>query len=211
MCIYRENVAESAVRRGKNKRISAWTNFKLTVAMGWQHFKDGAKEILYSVDLWRSHLKLIHGMFGSGVMSYFVSFSCSYPKIIHDQSTRLNNASFTGWELLTGEGWFTTTELYYGSYTSEKIDNIDGLKYNMPLAYLLVGGGYLLLCLIMLVYSMANSYRENYIYSGDEFSFFISKAFCSWDYGITDKSAALLKQKSIFNELQVKGWQNTLQ
>lgn len=52
-------------------------------------------------------------------------------------------------------------------------------------------------------YSMANSYRENYIYAGDEFSFFISKAFCSWDYGITDKSAALLKQKSIFNELQV--------
>ena len=50
---------------------------------------------------------------------------------------------------------------------------------------------------------MANSYRENYIYAGDEFSFFISKAFCSWDYGITDKSAALLKQKSIFNELQV--------
>ena len=50
---------------------------------------------------------------------------------------------------------------------------------------------------------MANSYRENYIYSGDEFSFYISKAFCSWDYGITDKSAALLKQKSIYNELQV--------
>ena len=50
---------------------------------------------------------------------------------------------------------------------------------------------------------MANSYRENYIYSGDEFSFYISKAFCSWDYGITDKSAALLKHKSIFNELNV--------
>lgn len=42
--------------------------------------------------------------------------------------------------------------MYYGSYTSEKIDNIDGVEYNMPLAYLCVGGGYLLLCLIMLVY-----------------------------------------------------------
>ncbi|XP_078346103.1 transmembrane channel-like protein 7 isoform X1 [Oculina patagonica] len=214
----RENVAESAVRRGKVKRISAWKHFKFTIAMGWQHFKDGFKEILYSMELWRSHLKLIHGMFGSGVLSYFVLlrwlflinivillltiFFLFIPQIIHDQSTEHNNASFTGWELLTGEGWFTTTELYYGSYTNEKIDNIDGLEYNMPLAYLCVGGGYLLLCLVMLVYSMANSYRENYIYSGDEFSFYISKAFCSWDYGITDKSAALLKQKSIFNELQ---------
>ena len=50
---------------------------------------------------------------------------------------------------------------------------------------------------------MANSYRENYIYSGDEFSFFSSKVFCSWDYGVMDKSAGLLKHKSVFNELQV--------
>jgi len=50
---------------------------------------------------------------------------------------------------------------------------------------------------------MANSYRENYIYSGDDFSFYIAKAFCSWDYGITDKSAALLKHKSVYNELKV--------
>ena len=28
---------------------------------GWQHFKDGSREILYSLELWRSHLKLIHG------------------------------------------------------------------------------------------------------------------------------------------------------
>ncbi|XP_020611290.1 transmembrane channel-like protein 7 [Orbicella faveolata] len=157
-------------------------------------------------------------MFGSGVQSYFVLlrwlfllnivislstvFFLFIPQIIHDQSTKHNTVSFTGWELLTGEGWFNTTELYYGAYTNETVEKIDDFKYNLPLAYLCVGGGYLLLCLIMLVYSMANSYRENYIYAGDEFSFFISKAFCSWDYGITDRSAALLKQKSIFNELQ---------
>ena len=50
---------------------------------------------------------------------------------------------------------------------------------------------------------MADSYRRNYIYSGDNFSFFVAKVFCSWDYGITDKPAAMLKQKSIFNDLQV--------
>lgn len=42
-------------------------------------------------------------------------------------------------------------------------------------------------------YSMVNLYRENYIYVGDEFSFFIFKVFCLWDYGIIDKSVVLLK------------------
>ena len=51
---------------------------------------------------------------------------------------------------------------------------------------------------------MAESYRRNYIYSGDNFSFFVAKVFCSWDFGITDKPAAMLKQKSIFNDLQVR-------
>ncbi|XP_058964303.2 transmembrane channel-like protein 7 isoform X1 [Pocillopora verrucosa] len=214
----RENVATSAIQRGKTKRISAWKQFKFAFAMGWQHFKDGCKEILYSLDLWRGHLKLIHGMFGSGVMSYFVLlrwlfllnivillltiFFLFIPQIIYGQSSESNNASFTGWELLTGEGWFAATELYYGAYTNQRITEVDDFEYNMPMAYLCVGGGYLLLCLVMLVYSMANSYRENYIYSGDEFSFYASKVFCSWDYGITDRSASLLKHKSAFNELQ---------
>lgn len=213
----RENVTTAVVQRGKTKRISAWKQFKFTFAMGWQHFKDGAKEILYSMDLWRGHLKLVHGMFGSGVMSYFVLlrwlfllnivillltiFFLFIPQMIHSQSSDNNNASFTGWELLTGEGWFAATELYYGAYTNQSITK-DDFEYIMPLGYLCVVGGYLLLCLIMLVYSMANSYRENYIYSGDEFSFYASKVFCSWDYGITDKSASLLKHKSVFNELQ---------
>ena len=53
---------------------------------------------------------------------------------------------------LVFKGWFATTELYYGAYTSETIEKIDDFKYNLPLAYLCVGGGYLLLCLVMLVY-----------------------------------------------------------
>lgn len=50
---------------------------------------------------------------------------------------------------------------------------------------------------------MAESYRENYIYTGDDFSFYIAKVFCSWDYGITDEESATLKQKSISNDLKV--------
>ena len=59
------------------------------------------------------------GMFGSGVLSYFVLlrwlfllnivillstlFFLFIPQIIHDQSSQHNSVSFTGWELLTGE------------------------------------------------------------------------------------------------------------
>lgn len=53
---------------------------------------------------------------------------------------------------LVFKGWFAATELYYGAYTNETFEKIDGFEYNLPLAYLCVGGGYLLLCLIMLVY-----------------------------------------------------------
>ena len=49
------------------------------------------------------------------------------------------------------QGWFAATELYYGAYTNQSITK-DDFEYIMPLGYLCVGGGYLLLCLIMLVY-----------------------------------------------------------
>lgn len=59
------------------------------------------------------------GMFGSGVLSYFVLlrwlfllnivillltiFFLFIPQVIHENSVENNNASFSGWEMLTGE------------------------------------------------------------------------------------------------------------
>ena len=51
---------------------------------------------------------------------------------------------------------------------------------------------------------MASSYRDNYIYSGDEFSYYTTKVFCAWDHGIEDESTAKLKKKSIYNDFKVK-------
>ena len=51
------------------------------------------------------------------------------------------------------QGWFTKTELYYGTYTNQSIPvSSVTAPYSMPLAYLCVGGAYLLLCLLILVY-----------------------------------------------------------
>ncbi|KAK3715207.1 hypothetical protein QZH41_020469 [Actinostola sp. cb2023] len=205
-------------KKKKTKHISAWKHFKLTTAMGWQHFKASCSELLYVLDLWRGHLKVIQGMFGTGVLSYFILlrwlflinlvaffstvFFLFIPQMAYDASFKSNNISFGGWELLTGDGYFTSTELHYGGYTNKSIPMGNGVVYKMPLAYLCVGGGYLLLCLAILVYSMAESYRENYIYTGDDFSFYTSKLFCAWDYGITDQESATLKQKSVFNDFK---------
>jgi hypothetical protein len=44
------------------------------------------------------------------------------------------------------QGYFNHTELYYGVYTNEKVND----RYNMKYAYLLVGGGYAMICIMVL-------------------------------------------------------------
>ena len=41
-----------------------WSKYLLFIFLcfqGWQHFKDGCRELFYSLDLWKSHLKLVQG------------------------------------------------------------------------------------------------------------------------------------------------------
>ncbi len=58
-------------RKRAPRKISKWKVFRMRKAMGWNHFRAGVKEWLYSLELWRGHLKDIEGQFGSGVVSYF--------------------------------------------------------------------------------------------------------------------------------------------
>ena len=52
--------------------------------------------------------------------------------------------------------------------------------------------------------SISKSYKKNYIEGSDAFDFYyVSRVFCGWDYGITNKDAAKLKSMSIYHELQV--------
>ncbi|XP_033733790.1 transmembrane channel-like protein 5 [Pecten maximus] len=117
-----------------------------------------------------------------------------------DVTTR---AAFTGEELLTGSGYFTDTVLYYGYYTDDKVQVIGETKYNMKYAYLLTGGGYYILCLIILALSISRSYKKNYIEASGVFNFYIvTKVFCGWDYNITAPDAARLRHKSFLNEIK---------
>ncbi|XP_069123591.1 transmembrane channel-like protein 7 isoform X2 [Argopecten irradians] len=112
-------------------------------------------------------------------------------------------AAFTGKEILTGSDYFTDTVLYYGYYTNDKVQVIGLTKYDMKYAYLLTGGGYYILCLIILALSISRSYKKNYIEASGVFNFYIvTKVFCGWDYNITSPDATRLRHKSFINEIK---------
>ncbi|ESO89005.1 hypothetical protein LOTGIDRAFT_228947 [Lottia gigantea] len=213
----------------RKRGVGRFTRFKYNVAMNWQHFKYSVAEVMYSLELWKSHLKLIEGHFGTGVTSYFLFLKWLFlinipvflltlgfvvlPQVLYrwlkqdppgyiEPSENSTYVSFTGIELLTGQGWFENTELYYGFYTNRTINLIGNHNYEMKYAYLFTCGGYYLLCLIILATSILQSYRKYYIEgSGDINFYYISKVFNGWDYGITSVEAARLKHKSLFLEL----------
>ncbi|XP_031552309.1 transmembrane channel-like protein 7 [Actinia tenebrosa] len=51
--------------------VSRWKIFKNKMISNWKRFRSAGREILYSLGLWRGHLKEVEGQFGSGVVSYF--------------------------------------------------------------------------------------------------------------------------------------------
>ncbi|ELU03455.1 hypothetical protein CAPTEDRAFT_24904, partial [Capitella teleta] len=190
----------------------------------WQRFKANLAEVTYSLSLWKGHLKVIEGHFGTGVTSYFLFLKrllllniivflltlafVIIPQIVFrwEQQTPpgyTQNISFSGWEFFTGGGWFSDTEMYYGYYYDAVITVLSGSAYDMRYAYLCTCGGYYLLTVIILASILSSSYKQNYISASNEYSFYyVSKVFCGWDYSVTNDDAAALKSKSIFKELQ---------
>lgn len=115
------------------------------------------------------------------------------------------HVSFSGEELLTGGGWFNDTELYYGYYTNLQVavPLSNSIKYDMKYAYLFTCGGYYILCLFILAFSISKSYKKNYVEGSSTTSFYnVTRVLCGWDYNITSKEASDLKHKSFYNEMK---------
>nr|CAD7457265.1 unnamed protein product [Timema tahoe] len=115
------------------------------------------------------------------------------------------NSKFTFGNLLTGEGFFTNTTLYYGYYTNNSVQLIGAASYSMPNAYFFTMVVCYLLIFITLSISMATSYRRSFIEtSGGLQNVFSHKVFCGWDFSIATVEAATLKSKNIYNELKYR-------
>ncbi|XP_074925173.1 transmembrane channel-like protein 5 [Chelonoidis abingdonii] len=196
-------------------QINCCTQCLYKTALSYQQFKNGLSEYLHLLQLWQKTLKVIGGKFGTSVLSYFVflkwlltfnifSFLVNFSFITIPQliASEPNNLPFNGLELLTGAGYFKKTVLYYGFYTNSTITKTENnSSYNMQLAYIFTIGIYFIICFFSLVYSMAKSFRKNFInpqtYSGSA-----AKLLCIWDFNITNEKAVKLKQSNLRTQMK---------
>ncbi|XP_041134504.1 transmembrane channel-like protein 7 isoform X2 [Polyodon spathula] len=104
-------------------------------------------------------------------------------------------------DLLSGTGFLEQTYLFYGFYRVSTV-HFTKFIYNVPLAYLLVTIGYLLLSLLWIVKRSVEGFKQNLVQDEDHFQSFCNKIFAGWDFCITDESAARLKHSSLQYELK---------
>nr|XP_054762398.1 transmembrane channel-like protein 7 [Lytechinus pictus]XP_054762399.1 transmembrane channel-like protein 7 [Lytechinus pictus] len=216
--VMKEQVNRRSSRTKKEKSPGICTAWFYEVAYKWESFLESLSDFTYSLELWRSSIKKIEGNFGSGVTSYFLLLKwllllnipvflltfgfVTTPQLIYEPSARYpHSENFSGWDLLTGGGWFKDTELYCGYYTNETFTVDNKNYYSMPLAYLITNILIFILVLIVITQGMSKAYRQYFVTGDRHYNFFTAKVFCGWDYSITSESTSRLKNKSIYLEL----------
>ncbi|KAF5918354.1 hypothetical protein HPG69_011794 [Diceros bicornis minor] len=186
-----------------------------SVSLAYRRSKNSVSELLNSISLWQKTLKVIGGKFGTSVLSYFnflrwllkfnfFSFIVTFSFLIIPQLTMAekNTLQFTGWELLTGAGYFRDTVMYYGFYTNSTIRHgPSGASYNMQLAYIFTIGACLIVCFFSLLFSMARYFRNNFI-NPHIYSRGIAKLIFCWDFTVTHEKAVKLRQKNLSTEIR---------
>ncbi|NXE96746.1 TMC6 protein, partial [Menura novaehollandiae] len=184
--------------------------------------------LLRTAQPWHYALKQISGRFGSSVLSYFVflktllmfnffSFLLLLAFVVVPQAVYPTVSAspwpFTSLELLTGAGYFTHSLLYYGYYSNVTLNDpctsspkgsacplaAPLLLYNVPLAYLFsVGFSFLVTC-VLLVYSVARSFRESV---GSSVGPLAIKVFCAWDFKVIQRRSVKLQCENICTQLK---------
>ncbi|KAM5151834.1 transmembrane channel-like protein 5 [Mantella aurantiaca] len=186
-----------------------------SIRLSFRRFKEVTSDVFEILQLWHSALKVIEGKFGSGILSYFVflkwlllfnifSFVVNFSFITIPQFIDMppNNLSFSGLELLTGAGYFEKTVLYYGFYANYTIRKEANLApYSMPLAYIFTIGLYLAICFLILLISIAKSFRKNFI-NPDSYAGNTAKLLCSWDFSINNEKVVKLKKKHLSTQIK---------
>ncbi|KAL2102024.1 hypothetical protein ACEWY4_003785 [Coilia grayii] len=186
----------------------------------------GHMSTLGGVQLWRGQLKRVGAHFGTGVLSYFLFMQrlllyngvmailmgmfVVLPQATLGPRSAESQQNFTGLELLTGEGYFTNSLLYYGFYTNstprqacltplltECNEGVE-LGYSIPLAYLFIVIISFFITCILLVYSLSKSLGKTLQSEGG----LTVWLFSSWDFKVTKKSSVFLRRANINTQLK---------
>ncbi|XP_052868847.1 transmembrane channel-like protein 3 [Anopheles cruzii] len=179
-------------------------------------------------ELFYGSMKQIEGHFGSRISAYFkflrwllvlnltllllVGSFVTFPQLLAgpspgtDSRQPLANARdhFHLADLFTGEGYFTDSVLYYGSYSNHSFSLVPGTaEYSLPHAYFLTITLLALATFVVVSVSMGRSYRISFIEASATVQNILThKVFCGWDYGIANAKAARLKHATIRQELR---------
>ncbi|XP_072548999.1 transmembrane channel-like protein 5 isoform X2 [Salminus brasiliensis] len=178
------------------------TDCNQQVSLFFRRFGAGLATARQRLVIWQDTLKEIGGRFGTSVVSYFhflkwllmfnvfsllINFCfITIPQIVHLPNIT-HPISFRGLELLTGVGYFNQTVFFYGGYDGSAIETQP--FYNMQLAYFFTIAAYLVLCGISLIYSMARSFRSNFVLMSDPTYGGAWRLLCSWDFSVVNEKA----------------------
>lgn len=129
--------------------------------------------------------------------------SCVYVSstYVNATITEDTNALHDVLNFFTGEGWMRQTLLFYGNYPSKALVFAEGLRYNLPLAYLLTGGAYFIFSFFFMISNLMSNLKESYIESDGIFSSYANKVFAAWDYCISDENSAEHKHDVFTQEI----------
>lgn len=211
------NQVEALKSFNKSHQFTCFADCSENVSLSFRRAGYSIKSARQTLELWQGIMKEIGGKFGSSVLSYFVflkwllmfnifSFVVNFgfitiPLLVYDPSPNIPpNVSFRGLELLSGAGYFTYTVMYYGGYSNATI--VGQVEYDMQLAYFFTIAVYMVLCGIALIFSMASSFRQNYVLA-DSVSNSAWPLLCSWDFSVTNERAVRQRKNNLRVQLQV--------
>ncbi|KAM7009674.1 transmembrane channel-like protein 5 [Tautogolabrus adspersus] len=200
----------------QSRQFTCFAECSNRVSLSFRRFGYSINSARQTLELWQGIMKEIGGKFGTSVLSYFVflkwllmfnifSFLVNFcfiaiPMLVYDPSPNIPlNVSFRGLELLTGAGYFHYTTMYYGGYTNKTLVGL--VEYNMQLAYFFTIALYMVMCGLVLIFSMASSFKKNYVLA-DPVSNSAWQLLCSWDFSITNERAVRQRKNNLRVQLK---------
>ncbi|KAM4604110.1 transmembrane channel-like protein 5 isoform 2-T3 [Polymixia lowei] len=200
----------------KSRQLTCFADCSENVSLSFRRCGSNMTSARQTLELWQGTMKEIGGKFGTSVLSYFLflkwllmfnifSFLVNFgfitiPLLSSNQTTHIpHNVTFRGLEILTGAGYFNYTVMYYGGYSDDTITGL--VEYNMQLAYFFTIAAYMVLCGASLIYSMASSFRRNYVLA-DPVSGGAWQLLCSWDFSVTNERAVRQRKNNLRVQLK---------